>query len=1139
MLFRVARGCPNCGGEIGDERLARGLPCEKCLPETEEPCPSLREKDNLRRLKPFCEASLELDRFRKIFEKALGHPPSRLQETWAKRVFLGESFAIVAPTGSGKTTFGLLTLLLTPGRNLVLVPTRLLCDQIAEKLETLSEKAGLARKILAYRGRKTEKEAFLSGDYEILVATSAFMYRHAETLARVRFSLVFVDDVDAFLKRSRQVEALFRILGFSPEEIALALKPRKTEEDYETLNALRERPGRARLIISSATLKPRSSRVALFQQLLGFDIQRAVSTLRNVLDTYRELPPERLLSEAAGLCARLGPGGLVFLSEDFGKAAVPRVTEFLRETGLKAVSYLEVSPERLMEGLEKGEFEVAVGLAHLGNPLVRGLDLPEILRYAIFIGVPKHLFPLTLELSPQSLYGLLSALLPVLEGEEELSALAHLRYLRSYLTLRPEDLSRYPRIESRLRKIKDFLEARLSDPDFRERLSRTEEVFLEEREGRFFVVVGDAATYLQASGRVSRLSVRGVLPGLAVVLSENPRALASLRHRLRFFLGEAPEFKPLEALDLAEISRRLTEARQGLIEGRSPEMRSTLLVVESPHKARTIASFWGRPAQRRLGRVTIYEIPTEDRLLMVTASLGHVFNLSRRRGIFGVLAEDGRYLPVFDTIKRCRSTGEELVDPEEVRERCPEGQVWDKEEILSALARVAFSADEVLIGSDPDAEGEKIAYDLMISLRPYQPNIRRLEFHEVTPRALREALAHPRDFNLPRARAQLARRVADRWVGFALSRYLWKVFSRRGLSAGRVQTPVLGWVIERAREASRRRYRLSFRLGGRLFTLELEEGRRARALLERISELRWQILAYTTEEIPAPPPFTTDTVLEEAHARLGLSSRTTMDLLQHLFESGLITYHRTDSTRVSEVGRFQVARPYLEKTLGPEYFRPRGWGEGGAHEAIRPTRPWDVRELRSRVAHGLLSLESEREALRLYDLIFRRFMASQCRNPRLRVARIRFRLEDLEWEDRAPVEVLLPGHDRFWDAPEIFRPEGSPAEVRLRAVPARPLFTEGTLIQEMKNRGLGRPSTYAEIVSTLLARRYVKTVKGGRLVPTHLGKEVYELLKRDFPHYVSEEFTRELEELMDRIEEGQNDWQEVCLRLEKLVAAFS
>ncbi len=1138
MLFRLAHGCPNCGGEIEDARLKKGLPCERCLPSPSTSlCAELERRGQLQKLAPYCQVEKALHRFKQTFEKALGQAPSSLQVSWAKRLFLGESFAIVAPTGTGKTTFGLLMLLLFPGKTLALVPTRLLCDQMEERLLEITQRTGLSKRILAYHGRKREKEAFFSGDYDILVATSAFMYKHVEDFVKAGFSLIFVDDVDAFLKNSRHVDTLFRLLGFSQEEIALALKPRKTPEDYEKLLQIRNQPHRAQLIISSATLKPRGSRLLLFQNLLGFDLQRAVSTLRNVLDTYEEVQPEKMLSRAVELLRILGPGGLVFLSEEFGRSEVERVTEYLRSRGIKAVSYLEAEPEKLRELLREGHCEAAVGLAHLANPLVRGLDLPEVLRYALFLGVPKHLFPLVLEESPSRLHTLLSALLPLFEGEKHLTAVAYLRYLRNYLTLRPEDLSRYPRIQQRVREIREFLESKLQDPSFREKLQASEEVFLEEREGELWVVVGDAATYLQASGRVSRLSALGVLPGLAIVLSESPRALASLRHRLSFFLGEVPKFIPLAELDLEAEARKLSEARQGLREGKRVEMRNTLLVVESPHKARTIASFWGRPSQRKLGRLTVYEIPVEDRLLMITASLGHVFNLSRRRGIFGVYTLNGNYVPVFDTIKRCRPTGEELVDPEEVRERCPEGEVLDKGEILAALARLSFYADEVLIGSDPDAEGEKIAYDLFISLRPFQERILRLEFHEVTPRALREALGQPQEFHLPRVRAQLARRVADRWVGFTLSRYLWKIFNRRGLSAGRVQTPVLGWVIERAREAARKKYRLSFRLGGRRFILELEDGRQARRIAQKIAELRYQLLETRERELPAPPPFTTDTVLEEAHHRLGLSSRDTMRLLQQLFESGLITYHRTDSTRVSETGRFQVARPYIAKTLGEEYFHPRGWGEGGAHEAIRPTRPWDQTEIRSRIAHGLLSLEEERPSLRLYDLIFRRFMASQCRNPLIREAEILFTVEDFSWKETVPLEIIRSGHERFWDGPELFEPtEGlQPEEVSLRTVAAVPLYTEGTLIQEMKRRGLGRPSTYAEIVSTLLSRGYIRALKGGRLVPTHLGREVFEVLHRDFPHYVSEEFTRELENLMDAIEHGDQDWEVVCERLRDLV----
>ena len=209
MLFKVAHGCPNCGQEISDTRLARGLPCESCLPEDEKsPCQALEENGRLLRLDPFCKVEKVLLRFQEAFEKAVGLKPSSLQLSWAKRLFLGESFAIVAPTGTGKTTFGLLSILLLPGKNLILVPTRLLCEQMGARLLEMAEKLGLRRRILVYRGRKQEKEAFASGDYEILVATSAFMYKQAESFQKVRFSLVFVDDVDAFLKNSRHVETL-------------------------------------------------------------------------------------------------------------------------------------------------------------------------------------------------------------------------------------------------------------------------------------------------------------------------------------------------------------------------------------------------------------------------------------------------------------------------------------------------------------------------------------------------------------------------------------------------------------------------------------------------------------------------------------------------------------------------------------------------------------------------------------------------------------------------------------------------------------------------------------------------------------------------------------------------------------------
>ncbi len=1136
MLFLIAHACPNCGGTISDERLIKGLPCFHCLPKpTEEDiCHYLAREQRLKRLAPFCEVKEKLKDFERFFKKALGFSLSSLQETWVKRLLFRESFAIVAPTGTGKTTFGLLAALYFRGRVLILVPTRLLAQQVGERLEELATKSGLERKILAYLGKKKDKEAFQTRDFEILICTTAFFYKHLDELQELDFEFVFIDDVDSFLKRSAHIDRLFKLLGFSEAEIALALKPRKTERDFEKLERIRKRhAGRKILLLSSATLKPKTSRVMLFKFLLGFDIQRAVSTLRNIVDAYEEREDDlsSLTSRAAELIRMLGKGGLLFVSQSYGKEAVEEVVETLRQAGLHVLSYLEFSPEELMAEMEKGEFDVAVGLAHLANPLVRGIDLPYVLRYALFLGVPKHLIPTRVTLLPRSLYNVLVNILSLLEEEERISALAYIQYLRRYLNLQEEALSRYPRLQARLEEIKAFVDQKFADEAFLKRLEEAEDVFLTRSpEGELYLVAGDTATYIQASGRVSRLTVFGLLKGLSVVLVEDRRAFTSLEKRLRFQLGDEFSFKPLAELDLKSLSEELTEVRRPGTRGGAHQdlMRTALVVVESPHKARTIASFFGKPSVRRVGEAFVYEIPTEDKLLMISASLGHVFNLSRRKGFFGVLEEKGRFIPIFDSIKICRQTGEQLVDPEEVKLRCPEGPVYDKQELLDSLRRLAYEIQEVYIGSDPDAEGEKIAYDLLAELRPFNAAVKRLEFHEVTPRAFREALAAPADFNLNRVKAQLTRRVIDRWVGFVLSRKLWQAFGNKRLSAGRVQSPVLGWVIARAEEAKQKKGRLSFLLFGHRFVLELEDLALARQIYEQMGAFSWQIKERKEEEKGPLPPYTTDTILQDASAKLGLTTRETMQFLQELFESGLITYHRTDSTRISEVGRYQVARPYIVAKFGEEFFYPRSWGEGGAHEGIRPTRPREAEELRLMIANGLLSLSAPKPILRLYDLIFKRFMASQMRPALVELTRLIFAVPVYQWEEEVISRIIRPGFEQMYPTFKVVElKEDAPRELSFKLVPKVELYTEGTLVQEMKKRGLGRPSTYAEIVTTLIQRRYVKVLPGGRLYPTKLGREVYAYLKKNFPEQVDEELTRRVEAAMDEIEEGRLDYQQV------------
>lgn len=1136
-LFLLAHGCPNCGGSVTDERLAAGLPCSNCLPQAEENfshvsiCGDLRKGKKLQGLFLFCRAEEGLKEFAQFFQQITGFPLSPLQRLWAKRFFLEESFAIIAPPGVGKTTFGLVLSLFNPQKSLILCPTRLLVWQIAEKLGRLNERAGSTKKILSFTGKTKEKKDLLEGKYDILVVTTQFFYRHWREIAGHPINFVFIDDVDALLKNSRHIDSLFYFLGYSPEEVEAALRSREEE-----LKEARKQPQRL-LILSSATLKPRTNRVRLFQRLMGFSLQRAISTQRRVVDCYEEVPDfTSALARTAELVKQLGSGGLILVSPREGREGVKEATTYLQAQGIEAESYLDLAPGELVSRLLEGSLKVAVGLAHPSNPLVRGLDLPQVLKYVIFVGVPAHLLPLELSPAPGALHGLLLALFPFFAPDEQRVILRELRYLRPYLSLPAEAVPRYPTLEKRVQNLFSILKAKFKDPSFWEKLKKAEDINLQKEEGKLYLVLGDAATYLQASGRVSRLTASGLTRGLAITLCTERRTLESLKKRLRAFTPTEIEFIPLREVDLGGIMRGIEEDRQRV---RKKDLAAqegpytTLVVVESPHKARTIASFWGKPGIRRVKGALAYEIPAGDRHLIIASCLGHVFNLSRQQGFFGVLTDGHDFLPVFDTIKIFRKTGEEFVDPEEVS-RYPEGTVWDKQEILQGLQHLAFEADEVFVASDPDSEGEKIAYDLYLSLRPFNPYIYRLEFHEVTPAAFRRALENPGQINLHRVQAQLTRRVLDRWVGFCLSRRLWQEFDNRHLSAGRVQTPVLGWVVARTEKRRQKKARLTFSLGGATFTLEVPDLQLGKKIFAELDQVTWEILEISEEERSPLPPFTTDTILTESVHRLQLSAPVTMKLLQELFESGYITYHRTDSTRVSETGRFLVAKPFISQFYGEELFHPRSWGEGGAHEAIRPTRTLTEAELRWMVGAGLVNLSQEK-AIDLYGLIFRRFMASQMAPARIRKAKVRFRVPSYTWETELITEELVPGFALMWPSFSVSRldPEARLTHKAYQEIPAVELYTEGTLIQEMKRQGIGRPSTYAEIVATLLNRRYL-TVRRGGLYPTRLGFKVYRYLKKNFPEYTDTALTREIEKTMDLIEEGREDYQKVLRKLYKV-----
>ncbi len=1132
MLVVYRSACPSCGGPVSDERLARGGVCRKCLPVLPEdplhPAVLCERLPEPRQLAPFCEALHRVRRFREQFQQATGHSLLPIQELWIRRFSLGQSFAIAAPPGMGKTTWLLLLALSHPGKTLILVPTRLLAAQVRDRLRAFQSNLSgeREREILLYESRKAAREAFEQGAFDILVGTVQFFHRRFEDLKAFSFGLVVVDDVDAFLRRGRGVERLAELLGFPAWARTLAQRSRLSDRDLQRLARLREqRP--TRVVMSSATFRPHPRTVRLFERLLGFDVQQATSTLRNVIDAKEKAPVPQALDRILEVVGILGNGGLLFVSELLGREKVAEVVAHLRAKGLTVLSYHEMEASALFARMRHESFDLAVGLAHPHNPLVRGVDMPGILRYALFLEPPVRRIPLAVEPHPARLLSLLLLMMPILEGEARLQARGYVQRLRPLLGIANK------RHQTFLEEVAGFVQAHLLSPGFRDAIESRPDVALTVDNGEPVAWIGDAATYIQATGRTSRLLKGRLTRGFALVLYAHEKAMHSLERRLRLqFMHQEVDFQPLGAVDLEAVRADLDASRRG--EGEEVRLTTTLVVVESPTKARTLASFFGRPQARQVDDALVYEIPGETRHLLFTASLGHVTDLVRTEGFFGVRrgGEEG-YLPVYDTLKRCLDSGEQWVEMEDVRRVCPD-RFRDKKALLSGLRRLAFETSEVVIATDPDAEGEKIAYDLMLWLKPFQPCIRRAEFHEITPRSFREALSSPREVNRDRVRAQLARRILDRWVGFTLSRLLWKAFGDPHLSAGRVQTPVLGWVIARAEEARQKVPEVRWAVGPWVFSRRFDRIAEARTFLEALRQGRYVLrLQEIREDVRhPPPPLTTDRVLVEASRKLGLGARETMALLQELFERGWITYHRTDSTHVSVHGRYQVARPFILERFGEGAFSPRAWDEEGTHEAIRPTRPLPPEDLQEQILAGNWGVRNGDRVVPLYRLIFDTFMASQMRSATVRMGTVVLEAEGVRVEETVHVEVAEPGFYLLAGLPPLFR-EGPISQAELREVPRARPFTQGELIAEMKRRGLGRPSTYAVIVDTLLARKYI-VERGGVLWPTRRGREVYAWLVKHHPELVSEALTRKLETAMDRIERGERSLRDVLQELEGL-----
>ncbi len=549
-------------------------------------------------------------------------------------------------------------------------------------------------------------------------------------------------------------------------------------------------------------------------------------------------------------------------------------------------------------------------------------------------------------------------------------------------------------------------------------------------------------------------------------------------------------------------------------------MPKSLIIVESPAKTKTIKGFLGKD-------------------YAVEASMGHVRDLpSSKLGV----DVDNDFAPTYEPLK-------------------------DRKDVLGKLAAAAKGADTIYLASDPDREGEAIAWHIANALKLKPERIKRIQFNEITKTAVQSALDNPRTIDMARVDAQQARRVLDRLVGYKISPVLWRKV-KKGLSAGRVQSVAVRLVCDREREiqafvpveywsltatlSPQTAKKFAFDAALTQFAgkkIELHNQADSEKVVRDLDGAEWRVKTVKKSERQRRPsaPFITSTLQQEASRKLGFSSKRTMTVAQQLYEGmdlgsdggtvGLITYMRTDSTRVA--GEAQAAaKQYIQTTYGPQYaperfnmYKSKGAAQD-AHEAVRPTSVF--REPDSIKGH------LNNDQYKLYRLIWLRFVASQMKPAIMDVVTAdidangyTFRATGSTVKFDGFLRVYSEGKDdaKVEDDEKPPLPPLNEGQILdlLKLLPKQhfteppPRFTEATLVKTMEEQGIGRPSTYSSIISTIQDRGYAELAEK-KFTPTELGFVVTDLLVKHFPDILSVTFTAGMEDKLDNVEEGKQNW---------------
>ena len=1147
--------CPNCGNTITSERLAKGLPCEVCLPNE-------NEKIKFGPLFEIEKRNKRVEEIDNLFEKAVKARMWALQRFWVRRFLEGESFSLIAPTGSGKTTVQIILTLYAAKflkkRCLIILPTSLLVNEVSEKMRKFTELLGIDATIVSYHSMLTTKEKKEAlekmGQADVIITTHLSIMKREE-IRRQSIDLVFVDDVDSFLRRSKAIRYVLKMVKL-PKKIKNLIedvfeKRIELKQAISEISKLREivKIG-SQLIVSGATQKAkRTKSVAILNSVFGFSIGLKPEFGRNIVDCFAI--NKNVKKEVLDLLKKFGSGCLIFVPMDKGSEFAEDIEKFLIENGIKVKAFLKPD-KKAFEDFKAGNLDALIGMVTTRSPLVRGIDLPARIRYAIFAGVPKFVVRIRIEeFHPTKWLMLLNNLQQAIKEEYKKEYEQLVANLIKIKTLKTEDLKevRKALIENRalegflefVRKIAlngiEFFKKILKDENVLKAIKESPTISFSDKEGEYTFLIPDAVAYIQASGRTSRLYVGGITKGLSIVIVDEEKAFNSLKKELAYF--EDVEWKRIEETNTKKVIDEINEDRRKVLlamEGKLKveetriALKTRLFIVESPTKVKTIAKFFGKPSKKKYQDLEVNEVFGADSLLIIAASKGHITDLSLKEGLFGVELKE-TFIPYFKPIKRCVACGREVEEEEEVC-FCSNKRFVDAKPRIEALRKLACLVDEVVIGTDPDSEGEKIAFDLFLLLKPLNKNIKRVRFHEVTKKEIQKVLDNLEDFNLNLVKAQIVRRVEDRWIGFGISPVLWKVFRNNKLSAGRVQTPVLGWIVDRTKKLGEKEELIILKLRDNLdLSFRAKIGTYKKIVENGFVEI--SDLKIYEEELNPSPPFTTDTLISALTSNLKIDANEAMQIAQKLFENGLITYHRTSSTTVSNAG-INIAKEYISSNFGEEWFKGRKWEAEGAHECIRPTRAIDLQKLKNLIGLKMLRFPSPltEKDFRAYDIIFKRFIASQMKAAK--VEKIKFKLfaanEEKEFElinrilDEGFTKILRIQEKKFSDLKEG---KVQFSYINKKIFPKFYPYTYSEIVSMMKERGIGRPSTYAKILEVLKRRNYVKEIKKLMLTATLLGTKVYQFSQQNFSNYLNEETTKMLEEEMDNIEKGKKNFEDV------------